>query len=263
MKGQSLHHICISHSDEIMWNERTLYNYVDYGIFTARNINMPRVVRMSKRKSQKNFKVDKKCRLGRTYDDFTSFIEDHPNFIIVEMDTVEGIKGSKVLLTLHFVIPQLMFAFIRDANTSQSVIDIINRLYIELCPDMFCDLFQILLTDNGSEFSNPNALEFDSQGNRRTHVFYCDPGAAYQKGAAENNHSLIRRVIPKGKSMNNFTQNDINKMMSHINSYGRSNLGDKSPYEVFASLYGENILKTMGLTLIPPDEITLNPSLLK
>jgi IS30 family transposase len=263
IKGQSLHHICINHSDEIMWNERTLYNYVDYGIFTAKNIDMPRVIRMSKRKKKKNFKVDKKCRIGRTYHDFKSFTKDHPDLIIVEMDTVEGTKGGKVLLTLHFTIPQLMFAFIRDANTSRSVIDIINRLYLELRPDIFADLFQILLTDNGSEFSNPKALEFDFQDNRRTHVFYCDPGASFQKGAVENNHTLIRRIIPKGRSMDSFTQNDINKMMSHINSYGRGNLGDKSPYEVFASLYGEDILKMMGLTLISPDDIELNPSLLK
>lgn len=263
IKGQSLHHICMNHSDEIMWNERTLYNYVDYGIFTAKNIDMPRVVRMSRRKKKKNYKVDKKCRIGRTYVDFSSFIQDHPDSIVVEMDSVEGAKGGKVLLTLHFIIPQLMLAFIRDANTSQSVIDAINRLYVELRPDIFCDLFQVLLTDNGSEFSNPKALEFDAQENRRAHVFYCDPGAPYQKGAAENNHSLIRRIIPKGRSMNAFTQKDINKMMSHINSYGRNNLGNKSPYEIFASLYGEDILKMMGLTLISPDEITLNPSLLK
>ena len=215
MQGQSLHHICINHSDEIMQNERTLYNYVDYGIFTAKNIDMPRKVRMSKRKAKKNFKVDKKCRIGRSYDDYTLFTEEHSDFIIAEMDTVEGKKGGKVLLTIHFIIPQLMLAFIRDANTSQSVIDIINRIYLEIRPDRFSDLFQILLTDNGSEFSNPKALEFDSQGNRRTNVFYCDPGAAYQKGAAENNHSLIRRIIPKGQSMDHYTQNDISKMMSH------------------------------------------------
>jgi IS30 family transposase len=136
-------------------------------------------------------------------------------------------------------------------------------LYFELCPDVFCNLFEVLLGDNGSEFSYPKAIEFDRQGNRRTKVFYCNPSASYQKGAAENNHELIRRVIPKGQSMDDYTREDISLMMDHINSYGRKNLGDKSPYEVFASLYGEDILKRMGATLIPPDEITLHPSLLK
>ncbi len=179
------------------------------------------------------------------------------------MDSVEGTKGGKVLLTLHFTVPQLMLAFLIDANTSQSVIDIINRIYSKLEPETFCNLFQVILTDNGSEFSNPKAIEFDEQGNRRTNVFYCDPAAPHQRGAGENNHEQIRRIIPKGKSMDKYTQNDIDIMMNHINSYRRKNLGDKSPYEVFASLYSEDTLRKMGATLIQPDEVTLVPSLLK
>lgn len=262
-RGQSLHNICINHKDELMYDERTLYNYVDYGIFSAKNIDMPRKVRMSRRKPKKDYKVDKACRIGRTHNDFISFMQNHPCFPIVEMDSVEGTKGGKVLLTIHFTIPQFMLAFIRDANTSQSVIDIIDQLYIELRPDIFCELFKVLLGDNGSEFSNPRAIEFDKQGNRRTNVFYCDPSAPFQKGAAENNYSMIRRIIPKGKTLDIYTQDDITLMMNHINSYGRNNLGDKTPYEVFASLYGEEILRKMGATLIPADEVTLHPSLLK
>lgn len=264
MKGQSLHHICINHTDEIMLDERTLYNYVDMGIFTARNIDMPRVVRMGRRKKKKDrFKVDKKCRIGRTYQDFIKFRQEYPHIPVVEMDTVEGRIGGKVLLTLYFTVPQLMLAFIRDANTSQSVIDIFDRLYLELGPDTFRKLFPVLLCDNGSEFSNPSAIEFDSHGQRRTRVFYCDPQAPYQKGAAENNHALIRRIIPKGRSLDDFTQQDITLVMSHINSYSRLNLGDKTPYWAFASFYGEEILRRMNVDLIPPDKVTLHPSLLK
>ena len=121
----------------------------------------------------------------------------------------------------------------------------------------------VLLGDNGSEFSNPNAIEYDSQGNHRTNVFYCDPSAPYQKGAAENNHEMIRRIIPKGISLDEFDQEDIRLMMNHINSYGRKKLGGKCPYEVFRTLYGEDILRKLGAELIPPDEVTLRPSLLK
>lgn len=264
MKGQSLHNICINHADEIMFSERSLYNYVDSGIFTARNLDMPRVVRMGRRRKKKGgFKVDKKCRIGRTYQDFLTFIQNHPDLPLVEMDSVEGKKGGKVLLTLHFTIPQLMLAFIRDANTSLSVIDIFNQLSVDLGPNTFCKLFQVLLGDNGSEFSNPSAIETDSKGSRRTRVFYCDPQAPHQKGAAENNHTLIRRIIPKGTSLDSFTQEDITLMMNHINSYGRLNLGDKTPYAVFSSLYGEEILRKMGAELIPPDKVTLRPFLLK
>lgn len=264
MKGQSLHHICINHADEIMFDERTLYNYVDSGVFTVRNIDMPRVVRMGRRKKNKNrFKVDKKCRLDRTYQDFLNFMQEHPDLPVVQIDTLEGRIGGKVLLTIHFTVPQLMLAFIRDANTSQSVIDIFDRLYLELGPDTFCKLFPVLLCDNGSEFTNPSAIECDSQGQQRTRIFYCDPQAPYQRGAAENNHALIRRIIPKGTSLDKFTQQDINLMMNHVNSYVRLNLGDKTPYWVFASLYGEEILRRMDVELIPSNKVTLHPSLLK
>lgn len=77
----------------------------------------------------------------------------------------------------------------------------------------------------------------DLQGNQRVRVFYCDPQADYQKGAVENDHTFIRRIIPKGTSLDTFTQKDITLMMNHINSYGRPNLGDKTPYAIFASLY--------------------------
>jgi len=263
-KGQSLHHICSNNRDIIMHSERTIYNYVDYGLFTARNIELPRkVVYRPRKKSADHFKVDKSCRVGRTYEDFINFLKEHPDTPAVEMDTVEGTKGGKVLLTIHFIGSQFMLAFIRDANTSQSVIDVFEELYLKLGLEVFQKLFPVILMDNGSEFSNPTAIEFDKAGNRRTYIFYCDPSSPYQKGAVENNHELIRRVIPKGHSFNPYQQQDITLMMNHINSYGRKKLNDCSPYAVFRFLYGDDILKKLGAELIPANEVILNPTLLR
>ena len=263
-QGQSLYHICTSHLDTIMVDQRSLYNYVASGVFSARNLDMPRVVRMGKRKKKKNgFKVDRLCRNGRTYEDYLAFLHGRPGTPVVEMDSLEGRVGGKVLLTLHFTVPQFMLAFIRDANTSGSVIHIFNWLWETLGPDTFRTLFQVVLADNGSEFSNPSALEVAPQGELRTRVFYCDPQAPYQKPAVENNHALLRRIIPKGTSLDAFNQADITLMMNHVNSYKRANLGDKSPYECFAALYGEEALRRMGAELIPTHEITLRPNLLK
>ncbi|MBR3774536.1 MAG: IS30 family transposase [Alistipes sp.] len=119
------------------------------------------------------------------------------------------------------------------------------------------------MADNGSEFSNPSAIELDAQGNPRSKVFYCDASAPYQKPNCENNHEMIRRIIPKGTDLSQYTQKQIDRMMSHINSYSRKNLGNKSPYEVFAFQYGEDILKLFNLEKIPADEIILSPKLLK
>ena len=124
-------------------------------------------------------------------------------------------------------------------------------------------LFPVILADNGTEFSDPTAIEYDSTGNRRTHMFYCDPSAPHQKGACENNHELIIRILPKGTSFDNLTQADINLMMNHINSYTRENLNDKCPIEVFEEIYGTEILKALEVTRTNPNDITLLPELLK
>ena len=259
-KKQSLHHICVHHSDSIMVSESTLYRFVDYNLFSARNIDMPRKVRYAKRKKKKDFKVDKGCRIGRTYQDFLNFLEQNPELPITQIDSVEGTKGGKVLLTIHFVNAECMLAFLRDSNDSQSVIDIFEKLYLELRPDIFITLMPVLLGDNGSEFSNPKALEFDRQENRRTHVFYCDASAPHQKGSAERNHEFIRMFLPKGTPLDNYAQEDISLMMDHINSYSRPGLGNKCPYEMMEFLYGKEIVQLLGMKRIPPDEVTLNKS---
>ena len=215
-------------------------------------------------KSRFDSKVDRKCRIGRTYNDFHNFMEENNYPLVVQMDSVLGKKGGKVLLTLHFVKAEFMLAFLRDTNDSQSVIDIFDRLNELLGIDMFQKLFPVVLTDNGSEFSNPRLIECDrTTGEIRTNVFYCDPSASFQKGAAEKNHEEIRKVLPKGTSFDNLTQKDINLMMDHINSYSRANLNDKTPYDTFEFMFGKDAIKKLGSKLIPANDICLKPSLLK
>ncbi len=156
-----------------------------------------------------------------------------------------------------------MLAFLWDFNDSQSVINIFDRLYLELRCDTFLSLMPLILTDNGSEFSNPKAIEFDKQGNRRTHLFYCDPSSPGQKGSAEKNHEFIRCVLPKGTSFDHLTQKDIDLLMDNINSYSRESLGNKCPYDMFEFLYGSKILSMLNCHKIAPNEITLTPALLK
>lgn len=262
--GQSLHHIAVNNLDETMTSERTLYTYVNSSLFAARNIDMPRTVRMRPRKTRKTLlKVDRKCRVNRTWQDFQSFMLENPYLPVRQLDSVEGKKGSAVLLTIHFVDQLLQLAFLRQANDAHSVAEIFNWLYETLGDVVYRKLFPVLLADNGSEFSNPTALEMAPDGSLRSHVFYCDPNAPFQKGSCENNHELIRRCIPKGVDLAKYSQTQITLMMSHINSYTRASLGDKSPYEVFAFQYGKEILEKLGIKKIPANEVNLTPALFK
>ena len=264
-KGQSVHQIYATHKDELMCSEKTIYNYIDACLFNVRNIDLPRKVRFRERYKKPEFKVDKGCRIGRNYDDFNAFLDKNPDISVVQMDSVIGSRGGKCLLTIHFVDTSLMLAFIRDANTSQSVIDIFNTLEDDIGNETFKRLFPVILTDNGSEFSNPKAIEYGAEnyGRLRTRIFYCDAGRPYQKGAIEVNHELIRRVLPKGTSFNHLEQGDISLMMNHINSYKRKKLNNRTPYETFSFYHGEEVLHKLGCSPVAASDIMLKPALLK
>ena len=262
-KGQSIHHVLANNPDRFDLHEKTVYRYVAGGLLTAKNGDMPRVCMLKPRaRKSVEHKIDTQCRIGRTYADHLAFVAAAPDVPVVEMDTVVGRRGGKVLLTLQFVRAGFMLAFLRERNDSQSVIDVFARLWTQAGPDGFRRLFPVLLTDNGSEFSNPRALELDPDGQPRTRVFYCDPRATNQKARIERNHEFIRLVLPKGSSFDHLAQADVDKLMSHVNSYSRPSLQDKSPFDLFAFLHGADLLDRLGIRKIPANEILLKPRLI-
>ena len=154
--------------------------------------------------------------------------------------------------------------FLREHNDAHSVIDIFNKLQNILGINKFKELFIVILTDNGSEFSNPKEIEFNMEtGEERTKLFYCHPSSPHEKGSCEVNHELIRRILPKGTSFDHLTQDDINLMMSHINSYKRKKLNDNSPYDIFSTFYDSNTLDKIGIKKINSNDVNLTPNLLK
>lgn len=263
-QNQSIHQVIINNKNKIMFSDKTIYKYIDLGILNVRNIDLPRKVRFRNRtKATTVYKIDKKCLENRTYEDFLNYIKEHPDTPIVEMDSVEGKKGGKVLLTIHFVNYSFMLAFIREHNDAQSVIDIFNHLQDILGINKFKELFVVILTDNGSEFSNPKEIEFDIKtGELRTQIFYCHPSSPFEKGACEVNHELLRRILPKGTSFDDLTQNDINLIMSHINSYKRKKLNNVSPLTMFSTIYGKETVDKLGIQEIEPNSVSLSKNIL-
>lgn len=264
LKGQSLFHIFTHHRKEIKCSERTLYNYFDKNAFTARNIDLPRKVKYKPRKKSTTSVIkDFNYRIGRTYSDFIKFIEENPNTPIVEMDTVHGTRSGKVLLTFIFRSCSLMIAFIIDSCSELAVREAIDKLYEVLGHKLFKQYFPVILTDNGSEFKDPESLELDTERNQRTKVFYCNPMASYQKPYVEKNHEYIRYVIPKGTSLNDLTQEDITLMMNHINNAARASLNGNTPFKLAQMLLDNSLLDKLSLKYIPADEIHLKPALFK
>ena len=263
-QGQSINHVLMANPDSISFSSRSIYTYTRAGLLNFKNWDLPRVIKMKPRKEKSStLKVDKKCRVGRTWSDYLLFKNEVCDFPPVEIDSVIGSRGGKSLLTIMFSNCNFMLAFLRNRNDSQSVIDCFNYLYDLLGKHLFLDLFPVIIADNGSEFSNPAAIEFAPDGSRRSHLFYCDPQAPFQKPRVEENHTLIRRILPKGSSFDSLSQLDIDLVLAHVNSYRRASLSGKSPLELFSFLYGEQTLSLFPYKRIDPKDIILLPSLLK
>lgn len=263
LQGQSPYMILTNHP-EINFCEKTLYNYIDSGALTARNVDLPKKVKYKLRADHSSGSFDKGIYEGRTYRDYQNFLSESPDTAVVEMDTVLGCEGSKkILLTFHFDACQLMIAYLLDNKEAVHIKTIFDATEEAVGTFNFTTAFPIILTDRGSEFHNPDALECGKDNVIRTSIYYCDPMCSWQKPHCEKNHEYIRKICPKGTSFDNYTQEDINLMMSHINSSPRQSLGGLTPFALAKLMLPEKLLKYFGLQEIPADKIILTPSLLK
>lgn len=261
--GQTMDHIFAQHAERIPCSKRTLYRYIDSGVLSVKNIDLPRKVKYKPRKqSDTSGRASREYISGRTYSDFLDFLEKHPETGVVEMDTVVGPEPGKVILTMLFRHSSFMLAFLMDNTKNESVIRVFRFLQNGLGSDFFSRLFPIILTDRGSEFSNPEALECDEYGEILSKVFYCDPNAPYQKGRLEKNHEFLRYILPKGTSFDALTQEDITLCVNHINSTARGSLNGRTPFELASLLLNEELFRLLHLELVEPDKVLLKPALL-
>ena len=258
-QGQSPYHILTNHP-ELDMSVRTMYTYLDNGVLSARNIDLKRKVKFKPRKIHKTQIKDRSVFLGRTYADFQALGLNY----FAEMDTVHSSRESKrVILTFFLTREKLFLAFIINRCTKGAVKLIFNKLEYLIGTYNFLTLFNTILTDRGSEFSDPKSLETGIDGIQRSDIYYCDPMRSGQKGGIEQAHTLLRMVLPKGTSFEFLTQWDLRKIVDHINSTPREILGGRTPYEVALENYGPDILKALQLRPVDPDEVNLTPKLIR
>lgn len=267
-QGQSLAHIYAFHGHEIPCSRKTLYNYIDQGVFTAKNIDLRRKVRYKCRPRKTGTRVSlaaKEFRIGRTYEDFQKFIQENPDIPVVELDTVEGGRdnSTQAFLTIFFRNCSLMLIFVLQEKSQDQVIKVFDYLTEKLGIKVFQELFPIILTDNGVEFQFPERLECDKNGEIRTKIFYCNPNSSWQKGRIEKNHEYIRYVIPKSQSLDHYKQRDACVLMNHINSEARDSLNGCTPFRLSKMLLNNRLHRLLCLQEIPGDQVHLKPSLLK
>lgn len=261
LKKQSINQVYINHSDILYFSKPTFYKYVNLGVLSLTNLDLPKKVKYKERKKEEEKENKRKIAIlkGRNYDDYLSFISKHNRLNICQMDTVEGSKDStKCLLTIIDVKTHFMFIRLLDKKDIMSVNSAWDTIKNNLNAKEYSKLFRIVLTDNGSEFFDPMHIEIDyNTGKKLSNVFYCKPYSSWQKGCIEKNHEFIRKVFPKGTSFNEFDEAIIKKLEDNINNTPRVSLKNKTPYHLFNKKYPELINK-LNCSYINPDDVTFN-----
>ena len=260
-KGQHIYHILKTHNLDV--SSSTVYRHIRKGYLSIAPIDLARAVKFKERRKSKLPSIPKEAKKGRSYEDFLNYLALNQLDSWLEMDTVLGRMGGKVLLTFNLSFCNFIFARLLDNKTALEVTkhlyDIKNTLH-QADKDFF-QLFPVILTDNGGEFARVDDIEMDVRGESK--LFFCDPNRSDQKGRIEKNHTLIRDILPKGTSFDNLTQEDINLVCSHVNSVKRAALNEKSAYELFAFTYGEEIPKFLGISKIPAEDVCQSFKLLQ
>ena len=260
-KGQHIYHILKTHNLDV--SSSTVYRHIRKGYLSIAPIDLARAVKFKERRKSKLPSIPKEAKKGRSYEDFLNYLALNQLDSWLEMDTVLGRMGGKVLLTFNLSFCNFIFARLLDNKTALEVTkhlyDIKNTLH-QADKDFF-QLFPVILTDNGGVFARVDDIEMDVRGESK--LFFCDPNRSDQKGRIEKNHTLIRDILPKGTSFDNLTQEDINLVCSHVNSVKRAALNGKSAYELFAFTYGEEIPKLLGISKIPAEDVCQSSKLLQ
>ena len=260
-KGQHIYHILKTHNLDV--SSSTVYRHIRKGYLSIAPIDLTRAVKFKERRTSNLPSIPKEDKKGRSYEDFQNYLALNQLNSWLEMDTVMGRTGGKVLLTFNLSFCNFIFARLLENKTALEVTkhlyDIKNTLH-EADKDFF-QLFPVILTDNGGEFARVTDIEMDIR--REIKLFFCDPNRSDQKGRIEKNHTLIRDILPKGTSFDNLTQEDINLVCSHVNSVKRAALNGKSAYELFAFTYGEEIPKLLGISKIPAEDVCQSSKLLQ
>ena len=254
------HSLIVINSRGFEFNKSNIYRQIKNGNLRLRYSDLPRNQKKKKQKRDTLYKNEEKIK-GHTFEDYQYYKSKNKKALETQMDTVVGIVDADdpVMLTLEIVKMKFLFIIKLDRKTFNQTLNKLKNFRDNITPNIFNKIMEILLTDNGSEFKDVKTIVKTFP---EINFFYCHPNASYEKGNLENNHEMIRRVIPKGISLKIYNQQDYNKLASHINSLYRKTLQGQCSFDLIEEYIPMDILNNLGLKKIPDDKIMLTPSLL-
>lgn len=221
---------------------KTLYNYIDKGVFlTITNKSLPVKGRRTKRKNK--IRIQRRANAGTSIEKRDKDILTRKEFGHWEMDSVVGKRGKSKCPLLVFTERKTRqeFIFKLKNHTTREVVKTINRLERHYQKN-FPEIFKTITVDNGPEFAACTDMEKSClHKGSRTKIYYCHPYSSWERGGNENANKLIRRHIPKGTDFDGKTKQDIRHIEDWINNYPRKILD----YHCSQELFNEEINRIM------------------
>lgn len=262
-KGQHIYHAIKANNLPV--STSTVYRHIKKQYYSIGLMDLPRAVKFKPRHVKKCERIPAQVKKGRTYDEFLCFLEQNDNIPLVQLDTVIGRIGGKTIMTIHFVNSDFMIGLLLDNKSAAEAARKIEAFKQHLTNNgfIFGDIIPLLLTDNGGEFSIVSAFENNEANEFETHMFFCEPSSPYEKPDIEKNHTLFRDIVPKGVSFDNFTQDTVNLIFSHVNAVKRKQFNGKSAYDMFTFAYSTELAEVLGIKYIDPTEVIQSSALLK
>ena len=259
-KGQSIHHIFEAH--ELPCSERSFYRYVENQSIPIMSIDLAKKVKYKKRKQKKAFVHGTGFFVGHEYDGYMDLPEED-RAITTEVDTVWGKKGDrKCILSLHRADLHFQIYLLLQSRTMDEVVRAFDWLEMS-CEGRFSEFFGLMLLDRGSEFDDISGMERSCEKDgKRCSVYFADPNRPDQKGACEKNHVELRKILPKGTSLENMDAFTLANICSHVNSSIRKGCGNASPMQLAMLCLPQSLFDNLGLLLIPPKDVVSAPNIL-
>ena len=223
-------------------SEKTIYNYIDKGVFLRlERKNLPQKGKR-KRKYEKVKSKPARAPKGESIENRPQEINDRETFGHWEMDCVEGKKKTKeTLLVLSERLTRQEIIIKMPDHTAASVVKALNRLERKY-GRRFPQIFKSITVDNGSEFADCAGIEtsiFGRGKRKRTTVYYCHPYSAYERGTNENINKMIRRFLPKGTDFRQVSAEYVARVETWINNYPREILGFETSEALFERYLAE------------------------
>lgn len=255
--------ILLDHADELpKMSLATLYSLIDGCHLSVRNIDLKRKPGRRRKISfhKEKINADPKVKEGRYYEDFLEYIGNNPTLDIWELDTVEGKKGGKALMTLLERKSNFMLIFLISSVSQEEIIRVFDMIKSKLDSDLFLETFPIILTDNGKEFLDPISIEYNKEdGVKVCNLFFCKARHSEQKGKLEKNHEHIREVLPKGTDFDFLVDEAVDILSNNVNNYTRPKF-KCSPYLKVKPYIDKKVLRLNNISHLR--DVILKPRLL-